>query len=146
MSMSHLLRVGVLRGGPSNEHEVSLDSGAAVLGILKNNFYDRYDAHDVLIDRNGAWNMSGQSIEPHDAIRRFDVAFNALHGNYGEDGKIQSFLESHSMPFTGSGSLGSALGMNKVISKKILNDHDIRRLGRQALWEGKSWPGVNSTL
>lgn len=124
--MSHHLRVGVLRGGPSNEYEVSLNSGASVLSALKDDLSDRYDARDVFIDRQGTWHIDGLPLAPHDALRRFDVAFNALHGGYGEDGKVQSLLETHGVPFTGTGSVGSAVGMNKVWSKKILKDHDIQ--------------------
>lgn len=123
--MSHLLRVGVLRGGPSNEYEISLNSGAAVLSALKNNFFDRYDAKDIFIDREGVWHVGGVATAPADALRHFDLAFNALHGTFGEDGKIQHFFETHQMPFTGSGSLGSAIGMNKAMAKKLLKQEGI---------------------
>ena len=124
--MFHHVRVGVLRGGPSNEYDVSLRSGAAVLSILSKHYEDDYKARDIFIDRQGNWHMDGQAISPADIIYRIDVAFNALHGTYGEDGKVQSLLESHGIPFTGSGSLGSAVGMNKSLSKKILKDHGIK--------------------
>ncbi len=124
--MNHHTRVGVLRGGPSNEYQVSLNSGAAVLSVLKDRFSDKYEACDVFIDKNGIWHMNGVPIQPSDASKHIDVAFNALHGAYGEDGKVQAFLEAHGLPFTGSGSLGSAVGMNKVLSKKAFKDHGIR--------------------
>ncbi len=124
--MSHRLRIGVLRGGPSNEYEVSLNSGAAVLSALRDRFEDQYQARDIFIDRNGTWHIDGIAVLPQDAIHKIDVAFNALHGKYGEDGKLQSFFEIHGMPFTGSGSLGSAVGMNKALAKKVLKDHGIK--------------------
>lgn len=126
MVMNHRLRVGVLRGGPSNEYEVSLNSGSAVLSALNKHFEDRYKPHDIFIDRAGTWHMEGLVIKPENVTHKVDVIVNALHGNYGEDGKIQSFLESHGIPFTGSGSLGSAIGMNKSLTKKILKDHGIK--------------------
>lgn len=123
--MNHRIRVAVLRGGPSNEYEVSLNSGAQVLDALRKHFEDRYEPIDIFIDREGKWHINGQSIPPEKAVGRFDVAVNALHGTYGEDGKIQDFLEGHGMPFTGSGSLASAVGMNKVMSKNLFKSHDI---------------------
>ncbi|OHA16924.1 MAG: hypothetical protein A3C79_01190 [Candidatus Taylorbacteria bacterium RIFCSPHIGHO2_02_FULL_45_28] len=120
------LRVGVIRGGPSREYEVSLDSGASVLSSLREHFEQDYQSRDVFIDRQGNWHIDGIPISPNDISTKADVVFNALHGTYGEDGKVQAFLESHGIPFTGSGSLGSAVGMNKILSKKVFADHDIK--------------------
>ncbi|MEN9524098.1 MAG: hypothetical protein RL536_167 [Candidatus Parcubacteria bacterium] len=122
----HKLRVGVLRGGPSNEYEVSLNSGATVLSALRTNFADQYLARDIFIDREGNWHVDGLAVQPSDMSSKIDVAFNALHGTYGEDGKVQALLEAHGIPFTGSGSLGSAVGMNKILSKKIFKEHGIK--------------------
>ncbi|MDB5239330.1 MAG: D-alanine--D-alanine ligase [Candidatus Parcubacteria bacterium] len=124
--MSHLIRVGVLRGGPSSEYDVSLKSGGAILAALRSRADERYRIHDVLIDRAGEWHADGIRIDPEDARVRFDVAFNALHGAYGEDGKLQSILEAHGIPFTGSDSLASALGMNKILTKQVLAKHGIK--------------------
>lgn len=112
----HKIRVGVLRGGPSSEYDVSLKTGATVLEHLSN---DRYHPHDILIDRDGLWHMAGVRVDPHQALERVDVVFNALHGHYGEDGKVQHILEVHGIPFTGTTSFGSALGMNKELSKNV---------------------------
>jgi D-alanine-D-alanine ligase len=122
----HKPRIGVLRGGPSNEYDVSLNSGAAVLSALRNRLEHLYHARDILIDKKGAWHLDGVEFAPHDIASKIDVAFNALHGAYGEDGKIQAFLEAHRMPFTGSGSLASAVGMNKILSKKVFEHHGIK--------------------
>lgn len=122
----HRIRVGVLRGGPSNEYEVSLQTGASVLTALRDKFADKYRSHDIFIDKAGTWHIDGLTIAPHDSVNRIDVMFNSLHGKYGEDGKVQSLFESHSMPFTGSGSLSSAVGMNKILSKQILAGHGIK--------------------
>ncbi len=119
-------RVGVLRGGPSSEYEVSLATGANVLKALREKLADKYIAYDVLIDKKGDWHIDGLSIKPEDASKRFDVAFLALHGAYGEDGKVQRLLETLNMPFTGSDSLGSAVGMNKILTKKVFTDHGIK--------------------
>jgi D-alanine-D-alanine ligase len=125
-TMKHILRIGVLRGGPSNEYDVSLKSGAGVLSALRGDKSGRYHARDIFIDKAGNWHIDGFAVEPHDLSHRIDVAFNALHGTYGEDGKVQSMLEAHGIPFTGSGSLASAVGMNKVLTKKAMASFGIK--------------------
>lgn len=117
------IRVGVLRGGPSSEYDVSLMTGGSV---LKNLPEDKYLPHDIFITKDGVWHMGGVAVSPSDALSRIDVVFNALHGEYGEDGKVQKILESHGMPFTGSSSLSSALGMNKVLAKNIFKKSGLK--------------------
>lgn len=124
--MNHRTRIGVLRGGPSNEYEVSLQSGAAVLDALHKHHEDRYVARDIFVDRQGNWHVDGMPMPITQAINSVDLIFNALHGAYGEDGKVQSILEQHGKPFTGSGSLGSSIGMNKILSKKVFKDHGMK--------------------
>lgn len=119
--MRNKIRVAVLRGGPSSEYEVSLKTGSGVLA----NLGDKYQGIDVLIDKKGVWHVDGLPIKPEKLLIRADVAFLALHGEYGEDGTVQKFFETHSFPFTGSKSLASALGMNKALSKKIFIQHKI---------------------
>lgn len=124
--MSQRIRVGVLRGGPSAEYEISLKSGAAVLEALRSKYEDQYEVRDILIDSDGTWYENGRSFDHEDAHHHFDVAVNALHGTYGEDGKVQEILEHHNIPFTGSGSLASAVGMNKILTKQSLKHHGIK--------------------
>lgn len=124
--MSQRIKVGVIRGGPSSEHDVSLATGAAVLNAIRSKLDEHYEAVDVIIDKNGNWSVEGQPVTPTQAFRYFDIAWNGLHGNFGEDGKIQSMFESHKVPFTGSGSLSSAIGMNKILTKKVLKDSGIK--------------------
>ena len=115
-------RVAVLRGGPSSEYEVSLKTGASVLKYLP----EKYEGIDLLIDKEGIWHIGGVPIHPKDLLSKADVVFNAMHGEYGEDGKVQKILERFNIPFTGSGSLASALGMNKALSKEIFKKHGIK--------------------
>jgi len=110
------IRVAVLRGGPSNEYEVSLASGASVLKNLPEN----YRATDVLIDREGRWHVGGMPTTPGWISRHHDVVFNALHGQYGEDGKVQQLFDALGVPYTASGALASAIGMHKVMTKERL--------------------------
>lgn len=120
-------RVGVLRGGPSDEYEVSLKSGAAVLAALTHErFTDRYAVRDILIARDGTWHISGVPIEPQRAFAQADVFVNALHGTYGEDGKLQAILDNHGVAYTGSRALASAVGMNKALTKKVFKQHGIK--------------------
>lgn len=115
-------RVGVLRGGPSSEYEVSLKSGAAVLKHLPT----EYEPVDIFIDRSGVWHMSGVPHEPHRALAKTDAIWNALHGEYGEDGAVQELLDAHSVPYTGSGRFASAMAMNKAAAKGMLLPHGIK--------------------
>lgn len=124
--MIHRTRIGVVRGGPSNEYEVSLQTGASVLSALRDKLSQKYDAKDIFIDREGYWYVDGILSDPVELLNKIDVVFNALHGPYGEDGRIQTFFETHGKPFTGSGSLASAIGMNKVLAKKVFKDHNIK--------------------
>ena len=124
--MSHVIRVGILRGGPSAEAEVSMKTGESVIRSINQHLSDKYRPFDIVIDNTGKWTHEGNPISITGLHSLVDVVFNALHGTYGEDGKIQSLLEWHKIPFTGSGSAGSAIGMNKVMTKKILNSYGIK--------------------
>ncbi len=117
------IRVGVLRGGPSSEYEISLKTGATVLQHLPR---ETYETQDILISREGIWHKNGLPIIPYDALSHVDVIFNALHGHYGEDGKVQHLLEILRIPFTGSLSFASAIGMNKVLSKEVFKKEGIK--------------------
>ncbi|HEU5339195.1 MAG TPA: D-alanine--D-alanine ligase [Sulfuricaulis sp.] len=100
-------KVAVLMGGPSAEREVSLKSGNAVLAALK---HQGVDAHGVDADKSTLrWLEDG----------KFERALIMLHGRWGEDGVIQGALEVLDIPYTGSGVLGSALGMDKLKSKDL---------------------------
>lgn len=117
------IRVGVLRGGPSNEYEVSLKTGSTVLANLPE---EKYETRDIFIDKQGTWHMRGRPVYPEQALEQVDVAFNALHGHYGEDGQVQHLLEQLAIPFTGSGSLGSAVAMNKLLAKERVKKTGIK--------------------
>ena len=116
------MRVGVLRGGPSSEYEVSLKSGASVLKHLP----DKYHAIDIFIDRAGAWHLHGIPYEPHRALSYVDAVWNALHGEYGEDGGVQELLDAHAVPYSGSGRFASAMAMNKAAAKGMLAEQGIK--------------------
>lgn len=104
-------------GGPSSEHEVSLMSGESVLRELIN---QGYEALPVLISRNGGW-----PLHPEELRDKADLAFIAMHGDYGEDGQVQNILEDYEIPYTGSDPLSSALGMNKIFTHQIFRANNL---------------------
>jgi D-alanine-D-alanine ligase len=99
--------IGVLMGGLSAEREVSLKSGAAVAGALRNRGY-----RVVEID-------AGRDLPAVLEREGVEVAVNALHGRFGEDGCVQGVLELAGIPYTGSGVLASALAMNKIFARQL---------------------------
>lgn len=114
---SRKLRVGVLRGGPSNEYEVSLRTGQNILDAIREN--ERFLAQDVFIDRDGHWHIEGVKRPIERILPHIDVVVNGLHGTFGEDGEVQRLLDRHKVPYTGSGHLASSAGMNKPYAKKF---------------------------
>src|SRR3990172_1010615 len=108
--------VAVLRGGPSSEYDVSLKTGASVLEALDK---EKYEPRDIFISRGGQWHLHGVEVAPERALFGADVAFNALHGEYGEDGSVQRLLERLGMPYTGSGAAGSAVAFNKNRTREL---------------------------
>lgn len=115
-------RVGVLRGGRGVEYEVSLMSGASVLS----NIPSWCDPVDVLITKDGTFHVKGLPILPASLPKYIDVAFNSLHGEFGEDGQIQRMLNSLNVPYTGSDHFGAALSMSKTKTKDILKANSVK--------------------
>lgn len=109
------VRVGVVMGGTSNEREVSLRSGQAVIAALEDL------GHDVV----GIDLASGMDALSLLSEAEMDVAFLALHGKHGEDGCVQGVLEMLGIPYTGSGLLSSALCMDKLKAKELMRLHNI---------------------
>jgi D-alanine-D-alanine ligase len=107
-------KIGVLMGGLSSERAVSLASGAAVLKALVDK---GYDAVGIDIGRDACEQVRKAGI---------GIAFNALHGKFGEDGAIQGLLEVMGIPCTGSGILASAMGMNKIVSKTLFRSYGLQ--------------------
>ena len=115
--------VGVLRGGPSREHEVSLASGHAIIANLPK---ERFTIRDIYIDKQGTWHERGRPISPDQALRAVDVVVIGLHGGYGEDGEVQKLLERHGVPYTGSGPFASFVAMHKVMAKEKAKQAGLR--------------------
>jgi D-alanine-D-alanine ligase len=113
------VRVAVLAGGRSSEHEVSLDSGASVREGLR---AAGHDAIAVDLARDGTWSCEGEEVELHagGGLLGADAVFPALHGPFGEDGTVQGMLELLDVPYVGSGVLASALCMDKILFKDVM--------------------------
>jgi D-alanine-D-alanine ligase len=112
------MRVAVLSGGRSSEHEVSLRSGEAVARGLEE---AGHEPLRVTISREGAWSHDGGDVElmPGKGLLSADVAFPALHGPFGEDGSVQGLLEWLDLPYVGSDVLASAACMDKLTLKRL---------------------------
>ena len=133
------MRVAVLAGGRSSEHDVSLRSGAAVARGLRE---AGHEAIEVTIGRDGAWRAPGGSVElvPGDGLLGADAVFPALHGAFGEDGSIQGLLEQLDVPYVGSDVLASAICMDKLTLKRLLAAHGVPQVEFAAV-EGSDWWG-----
>jgi D-alanine-D-alanine ligase len=137
--MSRRVRIAVLMGGRSSEHDISVESARSVLGSLDP---DRYEPVTVEIGRDGRWELgSGNGRElaagnpaetlpvptakVPETLGEVDVVIPVLHGPFGEDGTVQGLLELANVPYVGAGVLGSALAMDKDKFKAVMRDAGI---------------------
>ena len=131
------LKIGVIFGGVSTEHDVSITSGTSV---IKNLNKDKYEIHPIYIDKQGNWfeysknvveidilevgkeiEEKTQILNPIEYLKKCDVIFPVLHGLYGEDGTIQGMLETLKKPYIGCKVLSSSICMDKVYAKIIFD-------------------------
>ncbi len=151
--MNKKIRIGILFGGKSAEHEVSLQSAKNIVEAIDKN---KYDVVLIGIDKNGQWYLNEASrfllhaenpklialnqsnehvalvskdnnnqlvnLSSHQLLGPIDVIFPVLHGPFGEDGTIQGLLKLFNIPFVGAGVLGSSVGMDKDVMKRLLRD------------------------
>jgi D-alanine-D-alanine ligase len=115
-------RIAILRGGPSSEYEISLKTGKSVLDELR----DDHQTTDIVIDKQGNWFVQGFPKDPRQALQNVDGVWNAMHGEYGEDGKVQQLLEQIKVPYTGARALAAALSMNKDKTKELYKKNGIK--------------------
>jgi D-alanine-D-alanine ligase len=109
------LRVAVIYGGRSGEHEVSVRSARAILDRMDP---EKYEKIEYFIDQQGKWLPKPILPEPN-AHPDIDVVFPVLHGTFGEDGTVQGLLELAGLPYVGAGVLGSAVSMDKEMMKRV---------------------------
>jgi D-alanine-D-alanine ligase len=147
--VSPRVRVAVLAGGRSSEHEISLESARSVVAALDPS---RYETVVVEIDRGGRWELASGGAElprssvetlpvvadsaPAATLGQVDVVFPVLHGPFGEDGTVQGLLELAGVPYVGAGVAASALCMDKDLFKAVLRDRGIPVARNVTLREG----------
>jgi D-alanine-D-alanine ligase len=115
------LRVAVLYGGRSGEHEVSLRSARSIVDALDR---EKYAVTEILISREGRWSPRAIVPEPG-GNPDIDVVFPVLHGTFGEDGTVQGLLEMAALPYVGAGVLASSLSMDKEVTKRVLRERGL---------------------
>lgn len=130
-----MLKLGVIFGGMSTEHDVSIASGTSVIQNLDK---EKYEVHPIYIDENGSWYEYTKKVDEIkrltvgdklkeitpivnviEHLKQIDVVFPVLHGLYGEDGTIQGMLELLKIPYVGCRVLGSSICMDKVYTKMV---------------------------
>jgi D-alanine-D-alanine ligase len=118
------MRVAVLSGGRSSEHDVSLRSGASVAEGLR---AAGHDVIPILLERDGRWTHDGEQVElrPGGGLLDAEAVFPVLHGPFGEDGTVQGLLECLNLPYVGPGVLAAAIAIDKLIFKRVLSFHAI---------------------
>jgi NAD(P)-dependent dehydrogenase (short-subunit alcohol dehydrogenase family) len=126
------MRVAVLAGGRSSEHEVSLESAASVRAGLEQ---AGHEVVDVRLARNGSWTHQGLplALHPGQGLIGCDVVWPVLHGPFGEDGTVQGLLELLGVAYVGAGVLASSLCMDKVVFKDLMRTHGIPQVEYVAL-------------
>lgn len=153
------MQVGILFGGRSAEHEVSVRSARSVVAVLDP---ERYDVVPIGISKAGRWH-AGESITrllrdeaagvevaaeahapaqaPATLLEGLDVVFPVLHGPFGEDGTMQGLLELSNLPYVGAGVAASALAMDKVLFKKVMRAHQFpitpERIVLRSRWQAE---------
>ncbi|HSW89916.1 MAG TPA: D-alanine--D-alanine ligase family protein [Patescibacteria group bacterium] len=161
------LRLGVIFGSRSVEHEVSIITGCQ---LVKNADREKYEIIPLYVDKTGKWwtknslqlsDFSHQNFEDPKGFERFefsvqpgkndiDLAIICCHGTLGEDGTVQGLLELANIPYQGPGVVGSAVGMDKIITKKVLEASDIPVVNFQwftkGIWEKYGEKAVISEL
>jgi D-alanine--D-alanine ligase len=119
MELNSKIKVGVIRGGVTPEYYLSLAAGSYVLNHLPK---EKYKPIDILITKDGTWHRQGIPMKPKELKEHVDVVFNTLYGAYGEDGKLQDFLDEIGVPYVGSDSFSHSLTAHKEKKKKRLQD------------------------
>ena len=140
------IRVAVLYGGRSGEHEVSIRSAESIMAAMNP---DRYEVTRIFITPDGRWDP--QPIRPEPGVNPgIDVVFPVLHGTFGEDGTVQGLLELAGLAYVGAGVLASAVSMDKEVTKRLCRERGLPvvecviltrgRLGTEAIGRELAYP------
>lgn len=119
-------RVAILYGGPSGEHDVSVNSAK---NIIENIDPDVFEVFEVFITREGRWIMNQKELDSEAAVKALkqnvDIVYPVLHGSFGEDGVLQKLLEREGVVFVGSGSVASKTAIDKNASNVVFEQHGL---------------------
>lgn len=166
------IKLGLLFGGRSGEHEVSLNSAAAVARLINK---EKYEVIPIAIAKDGKWygpvaiedisNFTPEkyihnlvtflpypnknkliNIADNSVVEKIDIVFPVLHGTFGEDGTIQGLLELANIPYIGSGVLGSSAGMDKVAMKDIFSQHNLSQVKYMSVLRSEIETNMKSIL
>lgn len=123
------IKVGIIYGGKSTEHDVSVISAKSVINNLNK---DKYEIYNIFIDKDNVWyekdnNETKQIKDINTHLKQLDVVFPVMHGLYGEDGTIQGMLELLDIPYVGCKVLASSIAMDKVYTKIIFDRAGIKQ-------------------
>ena len=118
-------KIGLIYGGKSFEHDVSIKSKNSFI----NNINKKYDVSEIYVDKEGNWYKDGKLLENIiEYLKELDIVFPLIHGNIGEDGKLQGLFETFNIKYVGSNTISSALAMDKGFCKIILDKYDIKQV------------------
>ena len=134
------IKLGLIYGGVSSEHDISIKSCDSVLKYID---YNKYDVYKIYIDKSGDWYESNNDLVKKidniiNYLKSFDVIFPILHGKNGEDGRLQGLLELFKIKYIGCKVLSSALCMDKVYTKEFLKGYNIDQVNYFYLKKSKN--------
>ena len=132
------LRVAVLYGGRSGEHEVSVRSAESVMKALDP---EKYEVVPYRISKEGKWSPKPILPEPG-AQAHLDVVFPVLHGTFGEDGTVQGLLELADLPYVGAGVMASAVAMDKEMMKRVCRERSLPVVDYAVVYRGQQDPAA----
>lgn len=118
-------KLGIIYGGNSYEHDVSIKSKNSFI----KNVNKKYEISEIYIDKKNNWYENNKKIDNIiEYLKKFDIIFPLIHGNIGEDGKLQGLFETFNIKYTGSNTISSALAMDKGFCKIILDKYNIKQV------------------
>ena len=118
------IRLGVIYGGKSGEHEVSIMSADSVIAAVDP---EKYEVVRIFISKEGWWTIAGQPLNPWDLRSYIDFALPILHGPNGEDGTVQGLLKLANIPYGGCGVLGCSVTMDKIVAKRVFASEGLKQ-------------------
>ena len=127
------IRVAIIYGGRSGEHDISLRSAESIMKAMDRS---KYEVVEYVISKDGKWRPKPIQPEPG-AQPDIDVVFPVLHGTFGEDGTVQGLLELADLPYVGAGVLASSVSMDKELMKRVCHERGLPVVEYVTQWRGR---------